>query len=182
MPRLPLSLPGAVPASLAAAGGSEGGWLYTLLTKAGVDPSTAQTVVDFVVRPLEVVLVLAVAALVARYGARLLRRVLTRATNRAAARGGDERGGARVSTVVALIVNLWRLFVTVVALAIILGMLGIDLTPILASATVIGATIGFGAQSLVRDYLSGMLLTMEDQYGIGDTDHRRTTSPAWWRT
>lgn len=169
MPLLPLSLPGAVPAPLAAAGGSEGGWLYTLLTKAGVDPSTAQTVVDFVVRPLEVLLVLAVAALVARYGARLLRRVLTRATNRAAARGGDERGGARVSTVVALIVNLWRLFVTVVALAIVLGMLGIDLTPILASATVIGATIGFGAQSLVRDYLSGMLLTMEDQYGIGDT-------------
>ncbi len=169
---LPPSLPGTAPPPLAAAGGSggtQGGWLYTLLTKLGLDPSASQTVVDFVFRPLEILLVLAVAALVARYGARLLRRVLTRATGRAAARGGDERGGARVSTVVALIVNLWRLFVAVVALAIVLGMLGIDLTPILASATVIGATIGFGAQSLVRDYLSGMLLTIEDQYGIGDT-------------
>jgi small-conductance mechanosensitive channel len=170
--RLPPSLPGATPLPLAATGGSggtEGGWLYTLLTKLGLDPSASQTVVDFVFRPLEILLVLAVAALVARYGARLLRRVLTRATGRAAARGDDERGGARVSTVVALIVNLWRLFVAVVALAIVLGILGIDLTPILASATVIGATIGFGAQSLVRDYLSGMLLIIEDQYGIGDT-------------
>ena len=60
-------------------------------------------------------------------------------------------------------------FVVVVAAAIVLGMLGIDLTPLLASATIIGATIGFGAQSLVRDYLSGILLTMEDQFGIGDT-------------
>jgi len=169
VPPLPPSLPGAIQAPLATSGGTEGGWLYTLLTKAGVDPSTAQTVVDFVVRPLEIVLVLVVAALVARYGARVLRRVLTRATSRATARNDDERGGARVSTVVALVVNLWRLFVAVVALAIVLGMLGINLTPILASATVIGATIGFGAQSLVRDYLSGMLLTMEDQYGIGDT-------------
>ena len=172
-------LPAAVPARLLAAAGGNGhgggsggtgsGWLFTLLTKAGLDPSTAQTVVDFIVRPLEILLVLVVAALVARYGARALRRVLTRATGRVAARGGEDRGGARVSTVVALVANLWRLFVAVVAVAIALGMLGIDLTPLLASATVIGATIGFGAQSLVRDYLSGILLTMEDQYGIGDT-------------
>ena len=48
-------------------------------------------------------------------------------------------------------------------------MLGINLTPLLASATVIGATIGFGAQALVRDYLSGFLLTVEDQFVIGDS-------------
>lgn len=173
------SLPPAAPERLLAAGtgggssgggaGSGAGWLYTLLTKAGLDPSTAQTVVQFVVRPLEVLLVLVVAALVARYGARALRRMLTRATGRVAARGDHERGSARVSTVVALVANVWRLFVAVVAVAVVLGMLGINLTPLLASATVIGATIGFGAQSLVRDYLSGILLTMEDQFGIGDT-------------
>lgn len=169
---LPPSLPGAGPSPLAASGGSGvtgGGWLYTLLTKAGVDPSTAQTVVTFVVRPLEILLVLAVAALVARYGARLLRRTLTRATQRVTARGGADRGAARMSTVVALVGNVWRLLVAVVAVAVVLGIMGVDLTPLLASATVIGATIGFGAQSLVRDYLSGILLTMEDQFGIGDT-------------
>ena len=68
----------------------------------------------------------------------------------------------------ALVANLFRAFVAAVALFIILGFMGINLTPLLASATVIGATIGFGAQALVRDYLSGALLTMEDQFGIGD--------------
>ena len=58
---------------------------------------------------------------------------------------------------------------SVATIGIILEMLGINLTPLLASATVIGATIGFGAQSLVRDYLSGFLLTIEDQFVIGDS-------------
>ena len=67
-----------------------------------------------------------------------------------------------------LAANLWRFFVFIVAVAIILGIVGIDLTPLLASATIIGATLGFGAQLIVRDYFSGFLLTLEDQYGIGD--------------
>ena len=54
-------------------------------------------------------------------------------------------------------------------MAIILGIIGINLTPLLASATIIGATLGFGAQLIVRDYFSGFLLTLEDQYGIGDS-------------
>jgi small-conductance mechanosensitive channel len=148
---------------------SGGGWLYDLLTKAGVSSSAAHTTVEFVFRPLEVVLVIAVAALVARYGAHLIRRALGRVAHRAADRSASGRAGARSLTVVALLANLWRFFVVVVAIATILGMLGIDLTPLLASATVIGATIGFGAQSLVRDYLSGILLAVEDQFGIGDT-------------
>ena len=65
--------------------------------------------------------------------------------------------------------NVWRFFVFVVAGAIVLGMLGINLTPLLASATIIGATLGFGAQQIVRDYFSGFLMTMEDQYNVGDS-------------
>ena len=153
---------------MATANGSGGDWLYQLLVKAGVSPSNAHSVNDFVIRPLEIVLVIVVAALVAHFGARAIRRVLGKVSQQAAGRSGA-RAGNRVATVVALIGNLWRFFVAIVALFIILGMLGINLTPLLASATVIGATIGFGAQSLVRDYLSGILLTMEDQFGIGDT-------------
>ena len=48
-------------------------------------------------------------------------------------------------------------------------MLGINLTPLLASATIIGATLGFGAQQIIRDYLSGFLLTVEDQFSVGDS-------------
>ena len=56
-----------------------------------------------------------------------------------------------------------------IAGAIVLGMLGINLTPLLASATIIVVTLGFGAQLIVRDYFSGFLMTMEDQYNVGDT-------------
>jgi moderate conductance mechanosensitive channel len=50
----------------------------------------------------------------------------------------------------------------------ILGDLGINLAPLLASAGVVGIAIGFGAQNLVRDYLSGVFMLVEDQYGVGD--------------
>jgi small conductance mechanosensitive channel len=51
----------------------------------------------------------------------------------------------------------------------ILGYLGVDLTPLLVSTTVLGVALGFGAQNLVRDYLSGILMLVEDHYGVGDT-------------
>ncbi|HVX21174.1 MAG TPA: mechanosensitive ion channel domain-containing protein [Acidimicrobiales bacterium] len=160
------------PTTLTAADAGKAGsgdWLYQLLVKSGVTPSTAHSVDNFVVRPLEVVLVVVVAVLVAHFGARAIRRLLGKVARQAADRSGGDRAGTRAATVVALVGNLWRFFVGVVAFFIVLGMLGINLTPLLASATVIGATIGFGAQALVRDYLSGFLLTMEDQFGIGDT-------------
>jgi small conductance mechanosensitive channel len=146
-----------------------GGWLYHLLIKAGVSHDTASTVTDLIVRPLSILLVVVVAALVARYGAKFIRRLLTRVADKTAARSGSTRAGARVTTMSSLAANVWRLFVFVIAGAIVLGMLGINLTPLLASATIIGATLGFGAQQIVRDYFSGALMTMEDQYNIGDS-------------
>jgi small conductance mechanosensitive channel len=146
-----------------------GGWLYHLLVKLGVSPDTASTVTDLIVRPLSILIVVLVAALVARYGAKVIRRFLTRVSDKAATRSGSTRAGARVATMSSLAANVWRLFVFVVAGAIVLGMLGINLTPLLASATIIGATLGFGAQQIVRDYFSGALMTMEDQYNIGDS-------------
>jgi small conductance mechanosensitive channel len=145
-----------------------GGWLYHLLVKSGVSPDTASTVTDLIVRPLSILIVVLVAALVARYGAKFIRRLLTRVADKASARSGSTRARARVTTMSGLAANIWRLFVFVVAGTIVLGMLGINLTPLLASATIIGATLGFGAQQIVRDYLAGALMTMEDQYNIGD--------------
>ena len=144
------------------------GWLYDLLTRAGVDHGTAKTVTDLIVRPVAIVVVLIVAIVVARLGSKTLRRILQRFADQATSRSGSSRTGARMSTMSALAANLWRFFVFIVAVAIILGIVGIDLTPLLASATIIGATLGFGAQLIVRDYFSGFLLTLEDQYGIGD--------------
>jgi len=60
--------------------------------------------------------------------------------------------------------------VTIFSIAgvVILGDLGINLAPLLASAGVVGIAIGFGAQNLVRDYLAGVFMLVEDQYGVGD--------------
>jgi moderate conductance mechanosensitive channel len=146
-----------------------GGWLYHLLTKAGVSPDTASTVTDLIVRPLSILLVVVVALIVARLGSRVIRRVLERVANQAANRSGTVRASARVATMSGVVANVWRFFVFIVAGAIVLGLLGINLTPLLASATIIGATLGFGAQQIVRDYFSGILMTMEDQYNVGDS-------------
>ena len=99
----------------------------------------------------------------------MIRRFLERVADQAATKRGSERAGARVTTMSGLVANVWRLFVFVVTGGIVLGMLGINLTPLLASATIIGATLGFGAQQIVRDYFSGIIMTMEDQYNVGDS-------------
>ena len=55
-----------------------------------------------------------------------------------------------------------------IAWLIILGDLGLNLAPVLASAGVLGIAIGFGAQNLVQDFLAGIFMLLEDQYGVGD--------------
>src|SRR4051794_11603155 len=50
----------------------------------------------------------------------------------------------------------------------ILSQLGVNIAPIIASAGIIGIALGFGAQSLVKDFLSGVFMIFEDQYGVGD--------------
>jgi small-conductance mechanosensitive channel len=53
----------------------------------------------------------------------------------------------------------------------ILGEFGFNLGPVIASAGVIGVALGLGAQTLVRDVLSGIFMLVEDQYGVGDEIH-----------
>ncbi len=62
------------------------------------------------------------------------------------------------NTVLFLIIAFW-----------ILRMIGIDPTPLLASAGVVGLAIGFGAQTLVKDFIAGAFIIAENQYGVGDT-------------
>ena len=55
-----------------------------------------------------------------------------------------------------------------IAVLLILGQLGINLGPLLASAGIVGVALGFGAQTLVKDLLAGLSMLLEDQYGVGD--------------
>jgi len=56
---------------------------------------------------------------------------------------------------------------TIVVLSV-LDQLGVNIAPFIASAGIVGVALGFGAQSLVKDFLSGMFMLLEDQYGVGD--------------
>jgi small conductance mechanosensitive channel len=68
--------------------------------------------------------------------------------------------------------DLFKSIVTGILVAIIgtmmLSEVGVDIAPIIASAGIIGIALGFGAQSLVKDFLSGVFMIVEDQYGVGD--------------
>ncbi|HOL18519.1 MAG TPA: mechanosensitive ion channel family protein [Bacillota bacterium] len=74
----------------------------------------------------------------------------------------------KAHTLQPLFKQIWHYLVAVMALLIILDQLGVKLTALLATAGVAGIAIGFGAQRLVRDIITGFLLLMEDQYAVGD--------------
>lgn len=156
---------GAATSSVAA----DQGWLYDLLRWAGVSDPTAAHWQEVLLRPLTVVAIVLVAALTAWLGNRVIRRWVGFAAGKAAARTDSPRASARAATLISILANVWRGVIWTIAFFVALGTIGLNLTPLLAGATVIGATLGFGAQSMVRDLLSGFLLTVEGQFDIGDT-------------
>lgn len=74
----------------------------------------------------------------------------------------------RAETLGHIIVSVGNVIIYAILLFMILNVFGVDIRPILAGAGVIGLAIGFGAQSLVKDFVSGLFVLVEDQYGIGD--------------
>jgi small conductance mechanosensitive channel len=80
----------------------------------------------------------------------------------------DERRKQRVRALGAILRSAASVTIFSIAGFAVLGDLGINLAPLLASASVVGVAVGFGAQSLVRDYLAGIFMLVEDQYGVGD--------------
>ncbi len=79
-----------------------------------------------------------------------------------------ERQTQRTTTVGRLLSNIGVALIVAVAVLWGFDSVGIKLTPILASAGVVGIALAFGAQTLVKDLLSGLFLIFEDQYGVGD--------------
>ncbi len=79
-----------------------------------------------------------------------------------------ERRRQRAMTIGSVLKSMSTFLVYGLAFILVLGELGINLGPIIASAGIIGVAIGFGAQNLVKDFLSGIFMMVEDQYGVGD--------------
>ncbi|WP_369200015.1 mechanosensitive ion channel family protein [Streptomyces sp. PU-14G] len=137
--------------------------------------------------PLRILLVIVGAAIVRAVAKKAISRVVQRILQppeaesepRRSARGpavlardrsrASERREQRARTIGSVLSSIVTIVVAVMGVAMVLDQIGIALGPLLASAGVVGLAIGFGAQSLVADYLSGMLIMLEDQYGVGDS-------------
>jgi small-conductance mechanosensitive channel len=79
-----------------------------------------------------------------------------------------ERSRQRAMTLGAVLRSLAGFSVYALAFMVALGELGLDLGPLIAGAGIVGLAIGFGAQSLVADFIAGIFIIIEDQYGVGD--------------
>jgi small conductance mechanosensitive channel len=113
---------------------------------------------------LRVVLILAIAWILQAVVNRLIR--VFRRYMHAKAPTLDEQ--ARIQTLARVFRNSAAIVIVIVAGTLVLGELGISIAPILATAGVAGVAIGFGAQSLIKDYFTGVFLLLEDQVRQGD--------------
>lgn len=82
--------------------------------------------------------------------------------------GAALRMTQRANTLSAILRSLGKVIILFIASMIVLSKLGLNVAPILASAGIVGVAVGFGAQSLVKDVISGFFILVEDQYGVGD--------------
>jgi small conductance mechanosensitive channel len=144
-------------------------------------PEPWQTLVGV---PLRIVVIVVGAALLRLVSHRLIDRYVRKAdkkhedrVNLLGAVGGvlanatgyaNARHDQRTATAATIVKSTVSFIIIGTALLMILDLFGIPLGPLLASAGVGGLAIGFGAQSLVKDTLSGMFMIVEDQYGVGD--------------
>src|SRR5699024_1758874 len=81
----------------------------------------------------------------------------------------ENRRVSRIKTLANVARSASAIVVWAWAVLAILDQVGVNIAPLIASAGVLGVARGFGAQSLVTDFLSGIFMLLEDQYGIGDT-------------
>ena len=165
--------------------GAEPSWICDVVYRATENETLAKTV-DFVVaRPVKIVLIL----LLAWLANRLLRRAIKRfvdGVSKGTVRRGVEglrqrapdalvgapevnlRAAQRAETIATVLRSIGTAVIWTIAILGVLAELGINLGPFLAGAGIVGVALGFGSQTLVRDFLSGMFMLIEDQYGVGD--------------
>jgi len=101
-------------------------------------------------------------------GPKLLRPLKERFGDTASLAAQSERRQQRALTLGSVLKSIVSFVVFGLAVMYLLQLLGVNLAPVLASAGVVGVAVAFGAQNLVRDFLSGMFMMVEDQYGVGD--------------
>jgi small conductance mechanosensitive channel len=98
----------------------------------------------------------------------ILRPLRNRVTQSDAGEQLTERRTQRAEAIGSVLRSFASIVVLGIAVVLVLGELGINLAPIVASAGVVGVALGFGAQNLIKDFIAGIGIILEDQYGVGD--------------
>jgi small conductance mechanosensitive channel len=78
------------------------------------------------------------------------------------------RAEQRIDALTSVLRSLLTFVIYGIAVFMVMGQVGIELGPLIAGAGIIGVALGFGSQSLVKDFLSGVFILVEDQFGVGD--------------
>jgi small-conductance mechanosensitive channel len=115
---------------------------------------------------LRIVIVLAAGVLLLLLAKLAVRRMHRRLE--AAGSATQELSLQRAATLTQAITYLVQIAVWTLTILVLLGEFDVNLGPLIAGAGIVGLALGFGAQSLVRDFLSGFFILLEDQFGVGD--------------
>jgi small conductance mechanosensitive channel len=116
------------------------------------------------VHAIRILAILVVAFVVLRF----IRAFVPRLREHIAGRQESIEDAKRIQTLLRVAHYLLTASTLAVAVLLVLGEVGISLAPILGAAGVVGIAVGFGAQTLVKDYVSGFLLLLENQIRVGD--------------
>lgn len=117
---------------------------------------------------LELIITIAIAFVIARLGGWIIAPVVRRLVGRLHNDLSHEDVIKRQDTLISILHTFLKVLVWTFTIFIILGMFGVNLAALLAGASILGVALGFGAQSLVKDFLSGLFIILENQYRVGD--------------
>jgi moderate conductance mechanosensitive channel len=121
--------------------------------------------------PLHIIVIILIALIAQRLGSRAISKIMNRLANTEiiyGSRNVPARQKARAQTTGTVLSSTLNAVIWVITVGMILGEFGLNLGPLIASAGVIAVALGLGAQTIVRDVLSGLFMMAEDQYGVGD--------------
>ncbi|MEK6648479.1 MAG: mechanosensitive ion channel domain-containing protein [Actinomycetota bacterium] len=121
--------------------------------------------------PLRIIVILLIAIIAQRLGSRAIAKAMNRLASAdfiPGPRNMPARQKERAKTTGTVLSSTLNAVIWVISTGMILGEFGLNLGPLIASAGVIGVALGLGAQTIVRDVLSGLFMLVEDQYGVGD--------------
>lgn len=117
---------------------------------------------------LEIVIIIVGAEIVYRVSTKTINRLVHKLTHRPDLFPTESDRKKRIKTLDSLINTFLRVLISAIALLMVVNELGINTGPLLASAGIIGVALGFGAQSLIKDFMSGFFIITENQYRVGD--------------